>query len=126
MPKFRLVGARDGDVINEIFEADGWSDAHEQACLLAEKTFRIDPEDYLLGEPDDSEDRFDMLSAETDGLTLEEVEQPAPNEALLAHYRRLHDGLSDMIEGGRLTEADIPDDYHWLVEMLAQAGELEA
>lgn len=34
-------------------------------------------------------------------------------------YYKLHDGLSDMIEGGRLTEEDIPDDYQWLVETLA-------
>lgn len=31
---------------------------------------------------------------------------------------KLHDGLSDMIEGGRLTEADIPEDYDWLVKSL--------
>lgn len=37
-------------------------------------------------------------------------------------YERLHDGLSDMIEGGRLTEADIPDDYQWLVETLVQCN----
>ena len=30
----------------------------------------------------------------------------------------LHDGLSEMIESGRLTEADIPNDYHWLVHIL--------
>lgn len=34
-------------------------------------------------------------------------------------YAELHDGLSDMIESGRLTAADIPDDYEWLVESLA-------
>lgn len=34
-------------------------------------------------------------------------------------YHELHDGLSDMIESGRLTAADIPDDYEWLVESLA-------
>lgn len=33
-------------------------------------------------------------------------------------YTALHDGLSDMIESGRLTESDIPDDYRWLVESL--------
>ncbi len=38
----------------------------------------------------------------------------------LAEYQRLHDGLSDMIEGGRLSEADIPDDYQWLVEILGR------
>ena len=36
----------------------------------------------------------------------------------LEHYRKLHDGLSDMIEGGRLTKADIPNDYEWLVRKL--------
>jgi len=34
-------------------------------------------------------------------------------------YGRLHDMLSDMIESGRLSEADIPDDYQALVEQLA-------
>jgi hypothetical protein len=33
-------------------------------------------------------------------------------------YQQLHDGLSDMIEGGRLKEADIPEDYAWLVRAL--------
>jgi predicted protein tyrosine phosphatase len=37
-------------------------------------------------------------------------------------YEKLHDGLSDMIEGGRLTEADIPDDYQWLVETLVNCN----
>ena len=38
--------------------------------------------------------------------------------SLYSAYGKLHDGLSDMIEGGRLTEADIPDDYKWLIFML--------
>jgi hypothetical protein len=37
-------------------------------------------------------------------------------------YARLHDGLSDMIEVGRLQENDIPDDYEWLVKSLAEHG----
>ena len=44
----------------------------------------------------------------------------------LRAYQRLHDGLSDMIEGGRLTVDDIPDDYHWLVEALAEIGAMPA
>ncbi len=44
---------------------------------------------------------------------------------LLGHYRALHDGLSDMIEGGRLSEKAIPDDYQWLVEMLVEAVSLD-
>lgn len=35
-------------------------------------------------------------------------------------YRRLADGLSDMVEDSRLAESDIPDDYQWLVESLSQ------
>jgi hypothetical protein len=44
--------------------------------------------------------------------------QISPEEQLLAMYQKLHDGLSDMIEGGRLNESDIPDDYKWLVDSL--------
>ncbi|MGC3873288.1 hypothetical protein ACPF7Z_08465 [Halomonas sp. GXIMD04776] len=48
--------------------------------------------------------------------------QPVSNaktDDILSLYQRLHDGLSDMVESGRLTQADIPDDYDWLVnEML--------
>lgn len=53
-------------------------------------------------------------------MTLEQMQ-----EALKA-YHKLHDGLSDMIEGGRLTEGDIPDDYRWLVESLAELGRMDA
>ena len=41
---------------------------------------------------------------------------------LLNAYFELHDMLSDMIEGGRLTEGDIPDDYAALVEQLEQCN----
>ncbi len=40
-------------------------------------------------------------------------------------YRALADGLSDMVEAGRLNEVDIPDDYEWLVAMLAKIAELD-
>lgn len=43
---------------------------------------------------------------------------------LLDHYRALHDGLSDMIEGGRM-KAIPADDYKWLVEMLVEAVSLD-
>lgn len=42
------------------------------------------------------------------------------SKELLAKYEILHDGLSDMIEDGRLCEDDIPDDYEWLVHALEQ------
>ncbi len=43
-------------------------------------------------------------------------------DTLVDAYRKLHDGLSDIIESGRLTEADCPEDFHWLVESLATLG----
>lgn len=39
--------------------------------------------------------------------------------SVLNLYRELADGLSDMVEGSRLQVGDIPDDYQWLVELLA-------
>lgn len=45
--------------------------------------------------------------------------------ARLRQYEKLHDGLSEMIESGRLTAADVPNDYQWIVETLASlAGEV--
>lgn len=38
---------------------------------------------------------------------------------LLWDYQQLHDMLSDMLEGGRLKQTDIPDDYDALVRQLA-------
>lgn len=38
----------------------------------------------------------------------------------LSLYRQLSDGLSDMIESGRLTEEEIPEDYEWLVVLLTK------
>lgn len=43
----------------------------------------------------------------------------AAGVSLQQAYERLHDILSDCIEGGRLREADLPDDYQALVEALA-------
>ena len=41
-------------------------------------------------------------------------------EAMRKAYGALHDGLSDMVEGGRLRQEDIPDDFKWLVKMLSK------
>lgn len=49
----------------------------------------------------------------------------AATEEAVTKYRRLHDGLSDMVEGGRLDESDIPDDYQWLVDSLAELAAVD-
>lgn len=47
------------------------------------------------------------------------VPQAAMSGQSSAAYQQLVDGLRDMIEGGRLSAADIPDDYEWLVRTMA-------
>ena len=44
---------------------------------------------------------------------------------ILTAYRKLHDGLSDMIEEGRLTMTDIPNDYDWLVTQIVALVDLD-
>lgn len=39
--------------------------------------------------------------------------------AMREAYGRLHDFLSEAIEGGRLRECDVPDDYQAFIEQLA-------
>lgn len=51
--------------------------------------------------------------------------KPEGAEALLSKYRKLVDGLSNMVEGERITEADCPDDYDWLVGSLAELAALD-
>ncbi|AJY53190.1 hypothetical protein [Halomonas sp. KO116] len=52
--------------------------------------------------------------------------KPSVPSALIAKYQALHDGLSEMIESGRLREKHIPDDYQWLVASLEEAAALDA
>lgn len=44
---------------------------------------------------------------------------------LVREYQRLHDGLSDMIEEGRLVNSDIPDDFKWLADSLEKIGNMD-
>ena len=53
---------------------------------------------------------------------LSQPDDPVTAGGYANTYEELHDRLSDMIEGGRLTEGDIPDDYRWLVESLSFLG----
>lgn len=44
---------------------------------------------------------------------------------VLSAYHALHDVVSDTIEGGRLTEADCPDDYQAIVHHLSVCSALD-
>ena len=102
--------ARDGDLYGEEFVASSREEAERLAVESINADWRESYEDW------------DAMSGDMDGCDL--IEHPAVmGERLpldtLQLYRRLADGLSDMVEGGRLKEADCPDDYRWLVEKLA-------
>ncbi len=72
-------------------------------------------------EPDDWED------SENTGFEVVSCDRvdPQPGSNPLPRYRALHDGLSNMVEEGRLKQRDIPDDYHWLVESLAELAGMD-
>jgi len=101
--RYTITAARDGDLYQGETLATDQAAAEAQAFALICEEFRLDVEDY---------ENLDELAGDLDGLDV------APDARHL--YRDLADGLSDMIEGGRLTESDIPDDYAWLVELLAK------
>lgn len=64
-------------------------------------------------------DLLDPEDWETDDVWLNRLSE------VLREYRRLQEGLSDMVEDVRLVEADIPDDYRWLVEQLVKLAGLD-
>ena len=65
------------------------------------------------------------MMAHDKALPDEEMPAALPLYRRLVVYRRLADGLSDMVEDGRLDEAAIPDDYEWIVDTLAQIAKVD-
>jgi hypothetical protein len=75
---------------------------------------------------------IDVFDADTDedfkgysGHSLPSPYDPKPDAKLIAAlrdmraaYGRLHDFLSDAIEGGRIKESDLPDDYQAIVAQM--------
>ena len=58
-------------------------------------------------------------------LVIDDMDEEPPEDTTanrMTLYEQLHDGLSDMVESGRLSEASVPEDYRWLVETLAKAS----
>lgn len=43
----------------------------------------------------------------------------------LEAYRKLYDGLSDMVESRRVTREDIPEDYEWLIRAMLDVVALD-
>lgn len=54
----------------------------------------------------------------TEGATWKAADLEEALRDMRAAYGRLHDFLSDAIEGGRLKESDLPDDYQSIVAQL--------
>ena len=87
----RFIVAEDGTLV-----ADVYPDTHEDLSL-----------------PDDYEANAHLLATSLKML--------AAVKAMREKYGRVHDALSDMIEGGRLRKEHIPDDYQALVQYLEDA-----
>ncbi|MBI1202635.1 MAG: hypothetical protein GC182_09010 [Rhodopseudomonas sp.] len=100
-------------------ESGTWSDHVEATnCDEAEFIARQTMADNERADRDDP-DQFMLVMEE---IEIEECyPEPVTKDealALIAEYGKLYDGLSDMIESGRVTRADIPDDYQWLADTL--------
>ena len=112
--RFSVLGQYSSD------EQGTWSDHveavdREEAEFIArqimadnERTNRADDTDFST-----TLEEIDILECDEEPVTKDEA------LALLAEYGKLHDGLSDMIESGRVTRADLPNDYEWLADKLA-------
>lgn len=78
--------------------------------------------DHTVG---DEEDRYiesvEPYEAPTPSVVMAE---PLPLATMML-YRRLADGLYDMVENDRLTADAVPDDYSWLVEQLKATAEAD-
>ena len=102
---------------NEIDTRDYWLD--RATDLLAESLAKWEDEEDSVKQEKASHIR-DLNAFFCDWQASKPPMRPVPLVVkTLQGYARLHDGLSDMIEGGRLTEDDIPDDYQWLADALA-------
>lgn len=71
-----------------------------------------------------------VINCDTGKAEAFEDADPAPSDLnalkeALRKYAVLHDMLSDMTEGGRLRECDIPDDYAALCDQLAVCGGID-
>jgi len=123
MPLYLIEGSKDGDMFAETIEADTMEEAEALAVERLKEAW---------GE-DEAEELSDLGDA---ALVTEygpdDYARDAAPELLVAlkemrrEYARLHDFISDMIEGGRLTEADIPDDYAAIVDQLENCATADA
>lgn len=117
MKTYQVFAARDGDTFRDTFEAADLEAAEWIGRNRAANHFGLTDQVVWAARSCDAS----LFDAELDGFSVEEEAQAhALPLATMQLYRRLADGLSDMVEEGRLCEGDIPDDYRWLVELLGE------
>lgn len=112
--RYSVIAARDGDTYHDEVSADNQEEAETKAREQLAEAWHMQSELKQAREEGD-ESAFD---AELDGFAVDPDERSTMTLNAAQLYRQLADGLSDMIEGGRLTVGDIPDDYQWLVNLL--------
>lgn len=85
---------------------------------LADGAYIVDAQGFTIAQP-----RHDYLRADSNAAMGEAIARALNAHAALlelrAKYNRLHDALDDCMSAQRLTEADLPDDFKALADMLA-------
>lgn len=128
MPSYIIHVTR---MVEEMSWAEVVADTPEDAVKLARRALDGERTDGTSAEIDDDIDTNWSDGSGGDPIEISSITDasgkvvwtppvvPALNlEALLTAYVELHVGLQDMIAGGRLTEADTPDDFLWLTQAL--------
>jgi len=91
------------------------SDVRDHLAAAMSQTLSEDPREIV-------DHVRDALAVARFALSLDGMAVADPRDGELTACRALRAGLSDMIEGGRLTRGAIPDDYDWLVSALASTA----
>jgi hypothetical protein len=112
------VRARDHDHAERIVRARMMWSQWEEWRRIDKSMSKRDVADIYAVETFDGPQYFGSLIECSEGASWKAADLEASLRTMRAAYGRLHDFLSDAIEGGRLKEADIPDDYAAIVAQL--------
>lgn len=108
---FTFDYARDGDMFGEDIVANSLGEAEQKAVEALNRSWGTSYADW------------DAMAEDSDGCTLGDLgdlmAERLPLDTVTL-YRRLADGLSDMVEGDRLNRPMSVPDYEWLADLLEQ------
>lgn len=119
--RYLIEGSKDGGLFAEAIEAIDEEDAERQAIERLCEAWGYDPADI-----DDLGDLGDASSVRA-YCPEDYMRDAAPDlfdalSRMRSSYGRLHDFISDMVEGGRITADTVPDDYAAIVQALVRCN----